>query len=55
MDTFGKQNSPQVIQEIQLSAYRGRKLRTNMLLGWFTTAAWTAWIALLILSFTHVL
>jgi hypothetical protein len=29
MDTFGKRNSPQVIQEIQLSAYRGRKLRTR--------------------------
>jgi hypothetical protein len=29
MDTFGKRISPQAIQEIQLSAYRGRKLRVN--------------------------
>jgi hypothetical protein len=29
MDTFGKRISPQAIQEIQLSAYRGRKLRSR--------------------------
>jgi hypothetical protein len=29
MDTFGKRISPQVIQEIELSAYRGRKLRSR--------------------------
>ena len=29
MDTFGKRILPQVIQQIQLSAYRARKLQTN--------------------------
>jgi hypothetical protein len=29
MDTFGKRILPQVIQQIQLSAYRARKLRAN--------------------------
>ena len=29
MDTFGRRISPQVIQEIELSAYRGRKLRSK--------------------------
>jgi hypothetical protein len=29
LDTFGKRISPQVIQEIQLSAYRDRKLRSR--------------------------
>jgi hypothetical protein len=28
---------------------------THMLLACFTSAAWTAWIVLIILSFTHVL
>ncbi len=33
MDTFGKRISPQVTQEIQISAYCGRKLRSRIRLS----------------------